>query len=106
MKHAPDRRKVPAIVCLAVLGWASGALAGGEAGQAPPGSSAVRYRVNYRPSGNDPWQLYAETRSLAKANTIATSIKESGYQAQVVDDLTPAPQPYPDASQTSASRYY
>ena len=64
------------------------------------------YRVNYRPSDSDPWQLYAETRSLDKANTIAAGVKESGYQAQVVDDLTPSAQPYPDAAETSASNYY
>ena len=69
-------------------------------------SNPTRYRVNYRPSRGDPWQLYAETRNLEQANTIASGVKQSGYQAQIVDDLTPAPQPYPDASETSASSYY
>src|SRR5207248_1790437 len=75
----------------------------GASAQAQPGSNPLRYRVNYRPSDKDPWQLYAETRSRDKANTIASEVRESGYRAQVVDDLTPAPQPYPDASETSAS---
>jgi hypothetical protein len=66
----------------------------------------MTYRVNYRPGENDPWQLYAETRDLAKANKIADEVKESGYQAQVVDDLTPSAQPFPDAAETSASAYY
>ena len=32
-------------------------------------------------SENDPWQLYASTRSLEKANTIAAEVKSSGYQS-------------------------
>ena len=71
-----------------------------------PSPKSLRYRVNYRPTGSDPWQLYSETRSLDKANTIASGVRESGYQAQVIDDLTPAAQRYPDASETSASNYY
>jgi hypothetical protein len=70
------------------------------------GGGPMTYRVNYRPGENDPWQLYAETRDLAKANKIADEVKESGYQAQVVDDLTPSAQPFPDAAETSASAYY
>ena len=80
--------------------------AAAQQGLAGGGSNPLTYRVNYRPSDNDPWQLYAETRSLDKANTIASGVKESGYQSQVVDDLTPFVQPFPDASQTSASSYY
>ncbi len=45
----------------------------------------LRYRVNYRPSASDPWQLYAETRNLDKANAIAAEVQGSGYQAQVVE---------------------
>ncbi len=75
-------------------------------GKAQQGSNPLRYRVNYRPADSDPWQLYSETRSLDKANAIAAEVKESGYQSQVIDDLTPAAQPYPDASETSASGYY
>jgi hypothetical protein len=84
--------------------------AGGQAqapgGVAQPGAKALRYRVNYRPTSSDPWQLYSETRSLTKANTIAAEVKSSGYESQVVDDLTPSPQPFPDSSETSASNYY
>jgi hypothetical protein len=69
-------------------------------------AGAARYRVNQRPSDKDPWQLYLETRSRSKADTIASEVRASGYQAQVVDDLTPAPQAYPDAADTSASSYY
>jgi hypothetical protein len=75
-------------------------------GQEQPGSPQVHYRVNYRPSDTDPWQLYAQTRSLENANKIADDVRQSGYQAEVVDDATPVPQPYPDASDYSASDYY
>jgi hypothetical protein len=78
----------------------------GAGQEGKPGADQLRYRVNYRPADSEPWQLYSETRSLAKANSMAFEMKEAGYQAQVVDDLTPAPQPYPDASETSASNYY
>jgi hypothetical protein len=71
-----------------------------------PSSSAMRYRVNYRPSADDPWQIYTEVRSQAKADQIAADLRQSGYRSEVVDDWTPTPQPYPDAAQTSASRYY
>lgn len=71
-----------------------------------PSLNSLRYRVNYRPTASDPWQLYTETRSLDKANTVANEVRGTGYQSQVVDDLTPAPQPYPDASETSALNYY
>ncbi len=88
----------------------SGARAAGAAavhqGLADGGSNPLTYRVNYRPSDRDPWQLYAETRSLDKANIIASGVKESGYRSQVVDDLSPFAQPFPDASETSASNYY
>jgi len=98
-----------AALVMAGLG-APGARAAGSAaaqqGLAGDGSTPLTYRVNYRPSDHDPWQLYAETRSLDKANTIASGVKESGYQSQVVDDLTPSAQPFPDASLTSASSYY
>jgi hypothetical protein len=71
-----------------------------------PAPAGLRYRVNYRPSANDPWQLYTESRSLPKANTIANEMRQSGYLAEVVDDATPLPQFYPDAANTSASGYY
>ncbi len=75
-------------------------------GQLQQGLTALRYRVNYRPAASDPWQLYAETRSLAKANSLVSGVRNAGYQTEVVSDLTPSPQPYPDALETSASRYY
>jgi hypothetical protein len=79
--------------------------AAGETGVAS-GSGGARYRVNYRPAATDPWQLYTEARTLAKANTIADEMRQSGYLAEVVDTATPLPQFYPDAAATSASRYY
>jgi hypothetical protein len=103
----------------AIMQWAIGILvmlAGLlPAQQAPPAApiasaigsaSAVRYRVNYRPTASDPWQLYTEARTLAKANTIAAEMRQTGYQAEVVDSATPVPQFYPDAADTSASGYY
>ena len=66
----------------------------------------AQYRVNYRPSDTDPWQLYAQSRDPARANTIAAGGPPEGYQAEVVDDATPVPQFYPDAADTSASNYY
>jgi hypothetical protein len=93
-------------------------LAGGliavSLGQAPaqpstssgPVAGALRYRVNYRPDDSHPWQLYTEARSLDKANTIASDVKESGYQSQVVTNATPLPQALPDATNYSASSYY
>jgi len=75
-------------------------------GTNPPGSNIVRYRVNYRPSASDPWQLYTEARTLNKANTIAAEMRQAGYQAEVVDTSTPVPQFFPDAADTSASGYY
>src|SRR5262249_15909782 len=111
MKRVRERQICTGSVLFAVLVCAGGIStqtpsARGQDGQARAGSNSLRYRVNYRPSPNDPWQLYSETRSLEKANMIASEVKESGYQAQVVDDLTPSHQPYPDASETSASSYY
>lgn len=82
-------------------------------GQAPPrqGASgpvagALRYRVNYRPTDDQPWQLYSEARSQDKANALAAEVRESGYKAEVVTNATPLPQAYPDASDYSASSYY
>ncbi len=65
-----------------------------------------RFRVQYRADSGANWQDYLETRSKEKADTVAKEMKESGYQAQVVNDQTPAPQPYPDQDNTSASGYY
>ena len=50
--------------------------------------------------------MYSGTRSLDKANTIAHEVRQTGYQAEVVDDATPVPQFYPDVADTSASNYY
>ncbi|MHC5539430.1 hypothetical protein ACYOEI_14530, partial [Singulisphaera rosea] len=74
-----------------------------------PGGSVAgspRYRVNYRPSSSQPWQLYAEARTKDKANATAAEVRESGYEAEVVTNATPLPQPYPDVSESSASSYY
>jgi hypothetical protein len=114
MRSPSTRRHVSAILPVAVLSWSVVLAPGGTAraqvpaagGPAQAGSAPLHYRVNYRPAASDPWQLYAETRSLDKANRIASEIGQSGYLTQVVDDLTPAPQPYPDAAVTSASGYY
>src|SRR5262245_59022826 len=89
---------------LAGIALAGADPAPGAAGQ--PSSAAPRYRVNYRPTETDPWQLYGGTRSLDKANTIAHEVRQTGYQAEVVDDATPVPQFYPDVADTSASNYY
>jgi hypothetical protein len=69
-------------------------------------NNSVRYRVNYRPTDSAPWQLYSETRSKDKAEATAADVRKSGYLAEVVDNSTPAPQPFPDAADTSASDYY
>ncbi len=65
-----------------------------------------RFRVNYRPTSGDPWQVYAESRDRARADSIADEVRQSGYQAEVVSGATPVPQFYPDATQSSASNYY
>jgi hypothetical protein len=112
MRRTESQRLISRMLALGVLAFSGAARAqppGGPAaagGLGPGGSNPPTYRVNYRPSISDVWQLYAETRGLDKANAIAASVKEAGYQAQVVDDLSPSAQPYPDASQTSASAYY
>ena len=69
-------------------------------------ASPPAWRVNYRPDDPSPWQQYMETRSRTKAESLAAELRESGYQAQVVSDLSPLPQLYPDAAMYSASRYY
>jgi hypothetical protein len=79
---------------------------GPHASASATAATAVKYRVNYRPSDADPWQLYAQSRDLSKANAIAAEVRQTGYQAGVVDDATPVPQFYPDATDTSASGYY
>jgi hypothetical protein len=73
---------------------------------AEAGGETMSYRVNYRPSDSAPWQIYAQTRSLNNANSIAAELRQGGYQAEVVNSLTPSPQPYPDATEYSASNYY
>ena len=75
--------------------------AGGQTATNP-----LRYQVNYRASESDPWQLYAIDANLDNANTIAAKVKSSGYFSEVVNNLTPVVQPYPDMAETSASRYY
>jgi hypothetical protein len=75
-------------------------------GAAPSTPRAPRWRVQYRPSDGDPWQDYLATRNRTKATNVAQELQESGYQAQVVDDTTPSPQPYPDAEDTAPSNYY
>src|SRR3954447_4181091 len=85
------------------------AIALASSGWADPAGTALetaRYRVNYRPSGTDPWQFYADSRDHAKADAIAAEVRQSGYQAEVVDDATPVPQFYPDGANSSASNYY
>ena len=98
---------------MAIALWAAGivlTLAGSGLAQqgltASASANAVRYRVNYRPSASDPWQLNTEVRSLAKANAIAADLRQAGYQAEVVDNSAPVPQFFPDAADTSASGYY
>ncbi len=71
-----------------------------------PAQATVQYRVNYRPADTDAWQFYAQSRDPTRANTIAAEVRQTGYQAAVVDDATPVPQFYPDAANTSASNYY
>jgi hypothetical protein len=66
----------------------------------------LQYRVDFRVDSNDPWQTYSRVRSKDKAEAIAKDVRESGYQVEVVNDLTPAPQPLPDAAATSASALY
>jgi hypothetical protein len=112
MKRTYSDRKSSRALAFVLLSWpgalaaqAPGAPAAGG-GLVQSGSHPLTYRVNYRPSENDTWQLYAETRGLDKANTIAAGVRETGYQTQVIDDLTPSAQPFPDASETSASNYY
>jgi hypothetical protein len=114
MRCPSIRRRASAILPVAVLSWSVVLAPGGgaraqapaAAAQAQAGFAPLHYRVNYRPAESDPWQLYAETRTLDKANQIASDIGQTGYLTQVVDDLTPSPQPYPDAAVTSASGYY
>ena len=93
-----------------VVSWlvtlASGARAQEAVGDVQTATNPARYQVNYRATANDPWQLYASTRSLEKANTIAADVKSSGYLADVVTNLTPVAQPLPDYAATSALRYY
>jgi hypothetical protein len=76
-----------------------------QAGALPSVASSIRYRVNYRPSDDDPWQLYSELRRQQKANALAEDVRKSGYQAEVVDHATPSPPPYPNPTDTSASDY-
>ncbi len=96
-----------AAALVATLGTSPrGASAQEAAVQGQTATNPTRYQVNYRASESDPWQLYASTRSLEKANTIAAEVKSSGYLSEVANNLTPAPQPYPDYAETSASRYY
>jgi hypothetical protein len=85
---------------------ALGQVTDAQGGPAPDAGETLGYRVNYRPSDTAPWQVYAQTRSLANANAIADEVKQSGYQAEVVSAATPSPQPYPDAADYSASNYY
>ena len=88
------------IACLLAVGDAdpNQTQTGGVSTPAPAANGipgAARYRVNSGPRPADPWQLYAESRSLAKANGIADECASRGYLAEVVDNSTPAPQFYP-----------
>ncbi len=110
MRYRRDHRIISVIVAAISLAWAGSisARAGGAQAQPPGGegltaTNPIKYRVNYRPTANDPWQQYAETRSLDKANAIAAEVQGSGYQSQVVNDLTPFPHVFPDMAETSAS---
>src|SRR5258708_4704936 len=87
--------------CCGQLAWAQaqpGPPQAQQGAERPQGQDAsLRYRVNYRPSETNPWQVYSETRSLEQANAIAADVRSSGYLAEVVDSSTPAPQMFPDA---------
>ena len=79
-------------------------------GSGRPGQTAtnpLRYQVNYRATANDPWQLYASTRSLRKANAIAAEVKSTGYltRCRQQPDARPAAIT-PILRRPSASRYY
>src|SRR5262249_23071961 len=86
MIHANDRPGIAGVCLLVLLGGtldvpaqtdagpAAGARSRRGQAQAQAGPDPIRYRVNYRPSDQDAWQLYAETRSLDKANTIAAEV--------------------------------
>ena len=76
------------------------------AGQAATATNPTRYRVNYRPDRQRAVAALCGDPKLDKANAIAAEFTGSGYLSQVVNDLTPSPQPFPDAAETSASRYY
>ena len=111
MKRRRDRvlisKMLPALTFAWLVAIPSGALAQRHRSRSVKvATNPIRYQVNYRPSANDPWQLYAATRGLDKANAIAAEVQSTGYLAQVVNNLTPSPQPYPDAAETSASSYY
>jgi hypothetical protein len=113
MRHRREKRVILENVAAMFVAWTGSILAapGGVHGQPPDGQAVTatnpaKYRVNYRPTASDVWQQYAETRSLDKANAIAAEVQTSGYLSQVVNDLTPSPQPFPDMAETSASRYY
>src|SRR5262249_32020228 len=113
MSDSSEYRVIPTILCgflWICAGWvtlgAGCAQAQPQGGETLTTSNPIKYRVNYRPTANDVWQQYAETRSLDKANAIAAEVQNSGYQSQVVNDLTPFPHVFPDAAETSASRYY
>ena len=68
-----------AATLVATLGTSPrGASAQDAAVQGQTATNPTRYQVNYRASESDPWQLYASTRSLEKANTIAAEVKKLG----------------------------
>src|SRR5689334_8951396 len=103
---AVPRRLVAALGIALILSLAPGAARPAAGQEAATVAEATRYRVNYRPAAADPWQLYAESRTQDKADAIADEIRQAGYQAEVVDNSTPTPQPMPDYADTSASGYY
>ncbi len=110
MRERREDGMIPGVLRAMLLAWAGsisiqagGAHAQAVAEQPLTGTNPIKYRVNYRPTNSDVWQQYAETRSLDKANAIAAEVQSSGYQSQVVNDLTPFPHVFPDFAETSAS---
>ena len=113
MRKRREDGLIPGILQALLVAWAGSISIKAGARHAQPvdvqaltGTNPIQYRVNYRPTDTTSGSSTPRRAASTRPTLIAAEVRGSGYQSQVVNDLTPLPHVFPDFAETSASRYY
>ena len=105
--------RVSGVACLLLVAECSRLANRWDAGPAPPEQAGAVAGGGLAPLpgelsalGRRPLAALRRAASRSGPMRSAEDVRQSGYQAEVVDNATPVPQFYPDAADTSASDYY